>query len=66
MSVIPNQARATRPAVAATGVTPRPPGRLRWGIGILLVVGILINYFDRVNLSVAGPALSNEFHLSPG
>ena len=41
------------------------PGHVRWGIGILLGVGVLINYFDRVNLSVAGPALSAEFHLAP-
>ena len=29
--------------------------RLRWGIGVLLGVGVPINYFDRVNLSVAAP-----------
>lgn len=64
MSVISNQTGPTSVATAATGVTPRP-GRLRWGIGVLLGVGVLINYFDRVNLSVAGPALSQQFHLSP-
>ncbi|MEJ1975698.1 MAG: hypothetical protein WDN49_05990 [Acetobacteraceae bacterium] len=26
----------------------------RWGIGLLLGAGVLVNYFDRVNLSVAG------------
>jgi len=26
--------------------------RLRWGIGVLLGVGVLINYFDRFSLSV--------------
>lgn len=32
----------------------RPRGRnTRWGIAVLLGVGILINYFDRVNLTVA-------------
>ncbi len=61
MSII--QKQATRP-VAATRVTPRSPGRLRWGIGMLLGVGVFVNYFDRVNLSIAGPALSKEFHLS--
>lgn len=45
--------------------TTQRPGHVRWGIGILLGVGVLINYFDRVNLSVAGPALSSEFHLAP-
>jgi len=43
--------------------TARLP-RLRWGIGVLLGVGILINYFDRVSLSVAAPQLEREFALS--
>jgi len=47
--------------------TPRnskPPKR-RWMIGALLGVGILINYLDRISLSVAAPQLRTEFHLSP-
>ena len=40
-------------------------GRRRWGIGVLLGVGILINYFDRVNISVAAPQLQQEFGLTP-
>ena len=36
----------------------------RWRIAILLGVGILINYFDRVNLSVAHEALHQEFGIS--
>jgi len=40
------------------------PGR-RWTIGVLLGVGILINYFDRINISVAAPQLQHEFNLSP-
>ena len=39
-------------------------GRRRWGIGLLLGAGVLINYFDRINLSVAGPELSREFGLN--
>ncbi len=39
------------------------PGR-RWMIGILLGVGILINYIDRVGLSAATPALRSELSLS--
>lgn len=39
--------------------------RRRWGIGVLLGSGILINYFDRINLSVAGPALQHDFGLTP-
>ena len=38
--------------------------RLRWGIGVLLGIGILINYFDRVSLSVAAPQLEREFSLT--
>ena len=38
--------------------------RRRWGIGTLLGVGILINYFDRINLSVSGPQLQQEFGLT--
>jgi sugar phosphate permease len=36
---------------------------LRWGIAILLGIGVLINYFDRVNLTVAGPSLRTEFGI---
>ena len=39
------------------------PGR-RWTIGVLLGVGVLINYIDRINLSVAAPQLQEDFHLS--
>src|SRR5271155_5887979 len=40
-------------------------GRRRWVIGLLLGAGILINYFDRVNISVAAPQLQQEFGLTP-
>ena len=36
---------------------------LRWGIAVLLGLGVLINYFDRVNLTVAGPSLQKEFGI---
>ena len=36
----------------------------RWRIAFLLGVGVLVNYFDRVNLSVAHTALSGSFGLS--
>jgi ACS family D-galactonate transporter-like MFS transporter len=39
-------------------------GRRRWRIAALLGLGVLINYFDRVNLSVAHEALHAEFGLS--
>ena len=38
--------------------------RTRWRIAALLGIGVLINYFDRVNLSVAHEALHAEFGLS--
>jgi MFS transporter, ACS family, D-galactonate transporter len=38
--------------------------RFRWRIGGLIGVGVLINYFDRISLSVAGPQLESAFHLT--
>jgi MFS transporter, ACS family, D-galactonate transporter len=38
--------------------------RRRWRIAGLLGIGVLVNYFDRVNLSVSYDALSREFGLS--
>src|SRR5580704_6738297 len=40
--------------------------RVRWGIGVLLGAGVLVNYFDRINLSVGGPQLQQEFGLTDG
>ena len=36
----------------------------RWWIGLLIGLGVLINYFDRTNLSVAATPISNLYHLS--
>ena len=45
---------------------PRLPiPKLRWSIGLLLGVGTLINYFDRLTLSVAGPQMQQELHIGP-
>jgi MFS family permease len=38
--------------------------RRRWGIAALLGFGILVSYFDRVNLSVSKEALHNAFGMS--
>src|ERR1700675_5095864 len=38
--------------------------RRRWGIAWLLGFGVLVNYFDRVNLSVSQAALHSEFGIS--
>jgi ACS family D-galactonate transporter-like MFS transporter len=47
-------------------VTPdaRSVPRRRWGIAFLLGFGVLVNYFDRVNLSVSQEALHAEFGIS--
>lgn len=45
-------------------VDKRTPGR-RWTIGVLLGIGVLVNYFDRINLSVAAPQLQQNLGLSP-
>jgi ACS family D-galactonate transporter-like MFS transporter len=39
--------------------------RLRWRIGGLIGAGVLINYFDRISLSVAAPQLQEAFALTP-
>ena len=38
--------------------------RRRWGIGALLGVGVLINYIDRIGLSVAAPQIQDLFKLT--
>jgi ACS family D-galactonate transporter-like MFS transporter len=45
----------------------RPPQvpTLRWRIAGLIGAGVLINYFDRISVSVAGPQLERAFHLTP-
>ena len=37
----------------------------RWTIGVLLGAGVLVNYFDRISLSVAAPQLQLDLSLSP-
>jgi len=41
------------------------PESYRWTIGVLLALGVLVNYFDRVNLSVSHDALVRSFHITP-
>jgi sugar phosphate permease len=59
------------PALSASSVS-RPArlswsaGHLRWGIALLLGVGILVNYFDRVNISVAGTGMRAAFGMDAG
>jgi MFS transporter, ACS family, D-galactonate transporter len=39
---------------------------IRWGISILLGIGIIINYFDRTNMSVATKPMMADYHLTQG
>jgi len=45
-----------------TGMSGVP--RKRWGIALLLGFGVLVNYFDRVNLSISQEALHATFGIS--
>ena len=47
------------PAETLSGIPRR-----RWRIALLLSVGVLVNFFDRINLSVARDALHDSFGLS--
>jgi MFS transporter, ACS family, D-galactonate transporter len=38
----------------------------RWSIAFLIAVGVIVNYFDRTNMSIAMPLLKEEFNLTPG
>src|SRR5699024_6995901 len=42
------------------------PTRIRYIIAVLLFITVVINYMDRANLSIAMPALSQEFDLTTG
>jgi ACS family D-galactonate transporter-like MFS transporter len=49
---------------ATTQTLPSPIPRRRWRIALLLGLGVLINYFDRVNLTVSHAALHADFGIS--
>ena len=46
-------------------ITTTKVPRRRWGIGALLGMGVLINYIDRIGLSVAAPQIQELFSLTP-
>lgn len=50
------------PAAAQKNAANIP--RRRWRIALLLSVGVLVNFFDRINLSVSRDALHDSFGLS--
>lgn len=69
MSTYDNPARSVSGAKANSTPTTftqlaRPRGAVRWTIAVLLFIGVVINYFDRVNLSVADKPLQAAFRLS--
>lgn len=41
-------------------------GKVRWQIAIILFIGVLINYFDRTNMSMATKPIMAEYHLTKG
>jgi len=53
------------PEARAAVQSGRAVPKRRWAIGALLGIGVLIAYIDRVNLSVAGPDITQEFGLDP-
>ena len=68
----PNSAPGDKYANASMNLEREPKApqdaivpRRRWGIALLLGFGVLVNYFDRVNLSVSQDALRTAFGISP-
>lgn len=58
---------ANNAQASASGKTaPRPVGKVRWGMPVLLFCGAVIAYLDRANLAIANPLIAQEFQLSPG
>lgn len=51
--------------MALAGAISRPRTNVRWLIAVLLGAGILVNYIDRVALSVAQDPLHTEFGIGP-
>lgn len=49
---------------SAQGLSPQSVPHRRWRIACLLGFGVLVNFFDRINLSVARGALHSEFGIS--
>ncbi len=50
-------------SVSQPSISPVP--HRRWRIAALLSIGVLVNYFDRVNLSVSQDALHTAFGITP-
>ena len=53
-----------RAATISDQIEPTPIPRRRWVVACVLGLGVLINYFDRVNISVSQDALHAAFGIS--
>ncbi|MDQ6598858.1 MFS transporter [Bacillus salipaludis] len=47
-----------------TKITMKSKGNYRWTVVIWLLIGGVINYLDRTNLSIAAPEMIKELHLN--
>ena len=66
----PKAAQGPEPLLSTTGPAPSLRRRkkigMRWGIAVLLFFGVLINYFDRTNISVTEGPIKEAFGLTGG
>ena len=56
--------RLAKYRTSLTSESPSLWSSRRWRIAVLLGIGVIVNFFDRVNLSVAVTPLKSEFGLS--
>lgn len=54
----------THPPDPMQSIPASKPTRVRYGMVALVFVNVVINYLDRSNISVAGPALGEDLQLS--
>lgn len=60
-----NQTEISKNTVETKEVNvPKKLNKLRWTFVILLLIGAIVNYLDRANLSVANTTIASEFGLS--
>ncbi|MGB7438747.1 MAG: MFS transporter [Candidatus Acidiferrum sp.] len=58
------QARSFQQATTSSQQNPRKVPRRRWNIAFLLAFGVIIGYFDRINIAVSENALHTTFGIS--
>ncbi|MCF8566798.1 MFS transporter [Alicyclobacillus tolerans] len=52
-----------QPSLQGIDVPVKPKGNIRWTVLIFLLLGGVINYLDRANLSIAAPEMIKQLHL---